>query len=61
MSLNLNINPKNHRKRFNITFRETEQEEKLYNWVKEKSQINGVSAFIKQELYKLMIEEEKKD
>lgn len=55
--MRLNLNPKQQRKRYNITFRETEKEEQLYNWIKEKSEINGVSAFIKQELYKLMLEE----
>ena len=54
----MGIDKKKDQNRFNVTFRSTESEEKLYEWVKKKSQIGGASAFIKNVLYKEMEKEE---
>ncbi|EPB8180169.1 hypothetical protein ACRTAO_002903 [Clostridium perfringens] len=55
----MSIEKKKEQNRFNVTFRRTESEEKLYEWVKKKSQIGGASAFIKNVLFKEMEREEK--
>lgn len=38
-------------KRITVNFRENEEEQKLYNWVKERGIIGGDSVFIKNILY----------
>ncbi|MDB1931708.1 hypothetical protein PMY12_14665 [Clostridium tertium] len=38
-----------------LSFKDTEKEKELYNWVKEKSEIIGQSNFIKQILYERML------
>ena len=49
-------------KRINITFRDNESEEELYNWIKKRGEICGVSAFIKTELYRIMqLEKERQE
>lgn len=55
----LNLNTKKKQKKFNVTFRENEEEEKLYRWIEQKGKIGGVSNFIKTELNKIMEQEKK--
>ena len=55
----MSIEKKKYQDRFNVTFRNTKTEKKLYEWVKKKSEIGGASAFIKNVLYKEMEKEEK--
>ena len=47
-------------KKINVTFRKNKKEEDLYNWLKERGQIGGVSNFIKTELNKIKESEEAK-
>lgn len=60
LSLN-RTNKSKPQKRFNITFRENQQEEELYNWIKSKGQVGGISNFIKTEMYKLMLQEQEQE
>lgn len=49
-------------KRINITFRDNASEEELYEWIKKRGQICGVSGFIKMELNRLMqLEKERQE
>lgn len=50
----LELNKRKAQKRFNVTFRDNESEEELYNWIKKKGEIGGVSNFIKTELNRIM-------
>lgn len=60
MMFGLNKTKRKPQKRFNVTFRENESEEELYNWIKKKGEIGGVSNFIKTELNRIMeLEKEK--
>lgn len=53
---------KKEQKRINITFRDNESEEELYEWIKNRGQICGVSGFIKMELNRLMqLEKERQE
>lgn len=45
--------------KISISFKDTNIEQELQEWIKEKSEIIGMSAFIKQQLYELMLEEKK--
>lgn len=40
-----------------VSFKDTQKEQELYEWAKNKSEIIGMSAFIKQTLYEKMLEE----
>lgn len=42
-----------------ISFKDTEEEQELLRWLKEKSKILGPSSYIKQLLYERMLEEKK--
>ncbi|BFK81505.1 hypothetical protein I3900191A7_16500 [Clostridium baratii] len=42
-----------------VSFKDTEKEKELSEWLKEKSEIIGMSAFIKQTLYEKMLEDKK--
>ncbi|WP_297633517.1 hypothetical protein [uncultured Clostridium sp.] len=42
-----------------VSFKDSVVERELYEWVKEKSEIIGMSAFIKQSLYEKMLDEKK--
>lgn len=44
-------------KRIPVSFKNTEKEQELYNWIKEKSAIIGQANFIKQVLYERMMDE----
>ncbi|MGU8910234.1 hypothetical protein ACV3VG_13945 [Clostridium perfringens] len=55
----MNNTKKKDQDRFNVTFRNTKTEKKLFEWVKKKSEVGGASAFIKNVLYKEMEKEEK--
>lgn len=53
---------KKEQKRINITFRDNESEEELYEWIKKRGQICGVSGFIKMELSRIMqLEKERQE
>ncbi|NFG60043.1 hypothetical protein FC778_15335 [Clostridium botulinum] len=57
--MNLKINQKKKQNRLYVTFRENEQEIKLYNWIVEHSQVGGVSNYFKQLALKDMQSQEK--
>lgn len=46
--------------RITVSFRENEEEQKLYKWVMEKAKVIGAANAIKQILYEKMKEEDKK-
>lgn len=48
----------NKQKRFNVTFRETEQEIELYDWIESKRGIIPIAVIIKELLYKTMKQEQ---
>lgn len=54
LSLNRKTKTRKEQKRFNITFRDNAAEEELYNWIKKRGEICGVSGFIKMELNRIM-------
>lgn len=55
--MDLGINKRKLQKRCNVTFRENETEQELWEWIQQKGKVAGVSSFIKTELYKLMLAE----
>lgn len=42
-----------------ISFKDTEEEQELLQWLREKSKILGASSFIKQLLYEQMLRDKK--
>jgi hypothetical protein len=46
--------------RITVTFKDNEKEQELYEFIKEESEILGVSAYIKQVLYEKMLEKKRK-
>jgi hypothetical protein len=47
--------------RYTVAFSKSAEEQKLLEWVKNKSIILGQSAFTKQMLYEVMLREEKEE
>jgi hypothetical protein len=47
-------------KRITISFKETEKEKELYEFIKEESDIIGLGPYIKQILYEKMLEKKRK-
>lgn len=58
MRFGLNKTKRKPQKRCNVTFRDNEKEMKLYNFIRSKGEVGGVSNYIKTELYKIMESEE---
>lgn len=52
--MDLGSNKRKKQKRCNVTFRDNETEQQLWEWIQQKGQVAGVSSFIKTELFKLM-------
>lgn len=55
--MNLGINKRKLQKRCNVTFRDNETEQELWEWIQKKGQLAGVSSFVKTELHKIMMAE----
>lgn len=47
-------------RRITITFKDNEKEQELYDFIKEESEILGVSSYVKQVLYEKMLEKKRK-
>jgi hypothetical protein len=45
--------------KFSVSFKDTDIERKLVEWIKKKSEIIGFASYVKQVLYEKMLEEEK--
>lgn len=58
--LNLSSKKKYTQKKINLTFRNNQEEEALYNWIVQKGKVGGMTNFIKIALMKLKNEEENK-
>lgn len=57
--MRLNLNTKKPQMKINVTFRENQKEEALYNWLKEKGEVGGMSNFIKVAMFELMEKDQK--
>ncbi len=56
--LNLSNKKKYTQNKINLTFRNNEEEEELYNWVVKKGKVGGMTNFIKIALMRMKLEEE---
>ena len=59
--MGLSIKKKYNPNKIYLTFKNNEEEEKLYNFLKQKGKIGGISNYIKIEMSKVMKREEKEN